>query len=580
MRPVLTPTGSGPDNPTAQKIPRAQAVAPALSRTWLRLPKRKREAERLTKNQSQVAVRRAGESASTRPPNPPPPPHQLVPSSSNCSLSQGEVARHWWSSQVLAVRLLAPTKANRVQSPAGSLLDFRKWKSRRKMPLAGGFSRVFSVSPDLAFRRCSILTSFNLVGSQDLVVKSLLKSLNLTFSMVDVVQSSVVSPLDCSPLLFCTTTPPSGGSSLGSSSSSIPTNPNARFWERASCLIGYYELRKVRYWLGCRWAISRNKVTRLQDLPNLQITLCYWGRGDGAISTLASTTANRVQSPAASLLDFRKWESGFVGKLSFPRPLHYGAAPYSLQSPSSVLKTSLLRAAQISPLTHSLTLHYCEKWTRVKKTCHSTVQMAWSLWCDGRLSQLVAFPGTYGGLESRGCRARQSVADTVQSPATAPMIFNPRFRFAPARPRCDTRVRNLLKEDAAVQHIDVLSAAGKDETRCQPCAVLHRQLLYFNLKLLGGRKTQKHGRQGKERRKRRELCVSQEAELVSFVVLAAVGNFSVCFIRHRLAGIGTFRRFTDSQARVATRALASDQDEPYSNPSGVTPHFLTWKSCR
>ncbi|KAJ8878904.1 hypothetical protein PR048_019507, partial [Dryococelus australis] len=70
------------------------------------------------------------------------------------------------------------------------------------------------------------------------------------------------------------------------------------------------------------------------------------------------TKANRVQSPAGSP-DFRKWEScrmmplvgGFSRDLPFHPPLHSGAAPYSLQSPSSALKTSLLRAAQISSLT-------------------------------------------------------------------------------------------------------------------------------------------------------------------------------------------------------------------------------------
>ncbi|KAJ8872730.1 hypothetical protein PR048_026344 [Dryococelus australis] len=70
-----------------------------------------------------------------------------------------------------------------------------------------------------------------------------------------------------------------------------------------------------------------------------------------------ATKANRVQSPAG-LPDFREWNSryrwpaGFLGDLPFPPPLHSGAAPYSPQSPSSALETSLLRAAQIS--SHSL----------------------------------------------------------------------------------------------------------------------------------------------------------------------------------------------------------------------------------
>ncbi|KAJ8876690.1 hypothetical protein PR048_021137 [Dryococelus australis] len=40
--------------------------------------------------------------------------------------------------------------------------------------------------------------------------------------------------------------------------------------------------------------------------------------------------------------------AGFLGDLPFPPPFNSGTAPYSLQSPSSALSTSLLRAAQIS----------------------------------------------------------------------------------------------------------------------------------------------------------------------------------------------------------------------------------------
>ncbi|KAJ8873476.1 hypothetical protein PR048_024294 [Dryococelus australis] len=64
-----------------------------------------------------------------------------------------------------------PTKANRVQSPAVSP-DFRMWKSCRTMPSVSGFSRGSPVSSALSFRRCSILTSITLTGSQNIVVKS------------------------------------------------------------------------------------------------------------------------------------------------------------------------------------------------------------------------------------------------------------------------------------------------------------------------------------------------------------------------------------------------------------------------
>ncbi|KAJ8873094.1 hypothetical protein PR048_026710 [Dryococelus australis] len=67
--------------------------------------------------------------------------------------------------------------------------------------------------------------------------------------------------------------------------------------------------------------------------------------------------AIRVQSPAGSP-DIRMWESFLTMALvsgfsrGFP-PFHSSAVPYSLQSPTSALKISLLRAAQIS----SLALH-------------------------------------------------------------------------------------------------------------------------------------------------------------------------------------------------------------------------------
>ncbi|KAJ8873691.1 hypothetical protein PR048_024523 [Dryococelus australis] len=53
-----------------------------------------------------------------------------------------------------------------------------------------------------------------------------------------------------------------------------------------------------------------------------------------------------------------RWSAGFLGDLPFPPPLHSGTAPYSLQSPSSALKTALLRAAQVFSLTHSTAMNF------------------------------------------------------------------------------------------------------------------------------------------------------------------------------------------------------------------------------
>ncbi|KAJ8877825.1 hypothetical protein PR048_022283 [Dryococelus australis] len=71
-----------------------------------------------------------------------------------------------------------------------------------------------------------------------------------------------------------------------------------------------------------------------------------------------STMKNRVQSPTGPLVDFCMWEScqkmPLVGWFSrgspVSPPFHSGVAPYSSRSPSSALKTLLLRASQISSL--------------------------------------------------------------------------------------------------------------------------------------------------------------------------------------------------------------------------------------
>ncbi|KAJ8891869.1 hypothetical protein PR048_004424 [Dryococelus australis] len=62
------------------------------------------------------------------------------------------------------------TRANRVQSPAGSP-DFRKWESCRTMPLVGGFSRVSPVSP-LLHSGAAPYSLHSPSSTQDLAVKS------------------------------------------------------------------------------------------------------------------------------------------------------------------------------------------------------------------------------------------------------------------------------------------------------------------------------------------------------------------------------------------------------------------------
>ncbi|KAJ8870142.1 hypothetical protein PR048_029154 [Dryococelus australis] len=139
-----------------------------------------------------------------------------------------------------------------------------------------------------------------------------------------VVQYSVPVP-GSQPSAFCATKPPSGGSNLGcSSSTDLVTNSQCD--KRTENLPG-----------------------RTYDPPTTE-----------RLARSPPTKANQVQSPAGSP-DFRKWEScrtiplvgGFLRGFTFPPPLQSGAAPYSLPSLSSALKTLMLRAAQLSSLTLS-----------------------------------------------------------------------------------------------------------------------------------------------------------------------------------------------------------------------------------
>ncbi|KAJ8886303.1 hypothetical protein PR048_012514 [Dryococelus australis] len=66
--------------------------------------------------------------------------------------------------------------------------------------------------------------------------------------------------------------------------------------------------------------------------------------------------------------------AGFLGDLPFPSLFHSGAAPYSLQLPSSVLKTLLLRAAQISSLTHSVRIPTSVQFMSRQSQCSRVLQ--------------------------------------------------------------------------------------------------------------------------------------------------------------------------------------------------------------
>ncbi|KAJ8874216.1 hypothetical protein PR048_025058 [Dryococelus australis] len=65
-------------------------------------------------------------------------------------------------------KLEVPRLACSLPPPPANRAQLRMWESCQAMPLVGGFSRRSPVSPALVFRRCSILISVTLIGSQDL----------------------------------------------------------------------------------------------------------------------------------------------------------------------------------------------------------------------------------------------------------------------------------------------------------------------------------------------------------------------------------------------------------------------------
>ncbi|KAJ8872680.1 hypothetical protein PR048_026293 [Dryococelus australis] len=111
----------------------------------------------------------------------------------------------------------------------------------------------------------------------------------------------------------------------------------------SSCSVYQWDFKRGSYNF-----IGRKSAARL-----MKATVAEW------LARLPPTEAIRAQSPAVSLRIFAMWEScrmmplvgGFSRGSPFSPPFHFGAAPYPLQSSSSALKTSILRAVQISSLT-------------------------------------------------------------------------------------------------------------------------------------------------------------------------------------------------------------------------------------
>ncbi|KAJ8874972.1 hypothetical protein PR048_022862 [Dryococelus australis] len=240
-----------------------------------------------------------------------------------------------------------------------------KWESCRTMPLVGGFSRGYPVSPAPLVRRRSIFTSDTLIGSQDLAVKS-------------------------RPNLFTHSLYKQSGFSLVGRKNNL-IRPLARYWLEGDKAKGAVQVgagvrerdgRTSVHIFPRGFAKSKDRLEEKQCLRRVFHPLIpndipfEFRRLHFPLNARFAMTANKSQGTLASHQGepgpIPGWVNGFSQArivpgsagilggspaLPPPPPPHSGAAPYSLQSPSSALKTSLLGATRIS----SLIFHHCSQ---------------------------------------------------------------------------------------------------------------------------------------------------------------------------------------------------------------------------
>ncbi|KAJ8882404.1 hypothetical protein PR048_014212 [Dryococelus australis] len=233
--------------------------------------------------------------------------------------------------QATYIAYLPLTKANRVHSPAGSP-DFHKWELCRTMPLAGGFSRGSPFYPAPSFRCRFIFTSITLISSQDLTVKSHPTLLTL-FKMKYFYLPQNGSPVSLTPSfwrrsIFTLIT------LIGSQGLTVKSRPN---------LIISLPISPIPSFQHCSILAS------YRDLVCVLVRLFTSYQGEPGL------IPGRI-TPVFSHVGIMPDDNIGRDNPQFPPPLHSGATSYDA-SPSSTLKPSMLRAAQISSLTRSQLLH-------------------------------------------------------------------------------------------------------------------------------------------------------------------------------------------------------------------------------
>ncbi|KAJ8867365.1 hypothetical protein PR048_031166 [Dryococelus australis] len=234
-----------------------------------------------------------------------------------------------------------------VQSPAGPLLDSHKWESCRTMPLVGGSSRGYPVSPAFAFRRCSIPRS-TLIGSQNLLVRSRPTLFTESLRSFDTPCRTVNQYRLFTGRRNDRTGETGDPRENPSTSGSLTTTP----------LLGggggkdewRFKVREHNTWFKKRVSPADHTLASHHGIP---------GSIPGRV-----TEPSQVPDDSAGRRVFSRIPSS-------PPPPHSGATPYSPQSPSSALKTSLLRATQ-----HTLSTSLQTQWQLLFCSVESAVKIA------------------------------------------------------------------------------------------------------------------------------------------------------------------------------------------------------------
>ncbi|KAJ8883420.1 hypothetical protein PR048_015263 [Dryococelus australis] len=252
--------------------------------------------------------------------------------------------------------------------PGGVTPDFRMWESCWMVPLAGGFSRGSPVRFPVPSILILLHTSsrFTLISSQDLDVKrhSNIFTRSLTVSLARVPNTSAalrwtrgnVSRL----IAFSSASRPSIQFSHATDMSDRQLAggvPNIPQHQRISPLNSVY----------CLQSRSQVSILQLGDSPEfitlpkrreksqlLRLSKRLEGHGGVVVKLLASHQGNRVRFPAVPGC---RWSADFLGDLPFLSPCILSLLHTHLVSPSPALRTSVLRAAQLSSLfSHSRTV--------------------------------------------------------------------------------------------------------------------------------------------------------------------------------------------------------------------------------